>query len=225
MIVNRYPKNYRQAGIIPLLDLAQRQCGGWLPLVAMQKVTFTCVRFSSKFFPADTRRFYSKPCSSCGTVVVDARRWQRCWRCRPLRCTRSPPSTRCSTAPRSASTSSRYLVASSLSPALVSPCTLHSINFHKHVQLCGTTPCMVCGSEEIKKTIEEHLNMHVRITYVCLSLSSLLHWCVILARHPRCLQQEGETTPDGLFTLREVECLGSCANAPMIQVRRLYCCC
>lgn len=30
--------------------------------------------------------------------------------------------------------------------------------------------------------------------------------------------QEGETTPDGLFTLREVECLGSCANAPMIQV-------
>jgi NADH dehydrogenase (ubiquinone) flavoprotein 2 len=109
-----------------------------------------------------------------------------------------------------------------LSPALASPCT-QLINFHAHFQLCGTTPCMVCGSEEIKKTIEEHLNMHVRITYVRLSLSSLLHWCVILALHPRCLQQEGETTPDGLFTLREVECLGSCANAPMIQVRRLYC--
>jgi NADH dehydrogenase (ubiquinone) flavoprotein 2 len=30
--------------------------------------------------------------------------------------------------------------------------------------------------------------------------------------------QEGETTADGLFTLREVECLGSCANAPMVQV-------
>jgi hypothetical protein len=30
--------------------------------------------------------------------------------------------------------------------------------------------------------------------------------------------QEGETTEDGMFTLREVECLGSCANAPMIQV-------
>lgn len=56
-------------------------------------------------------------------------------------------------------------------------------------QLCGTTPCMICGSEEIKRTIEKHLNIH-----------------------------EGETTADGLFTLREVECLGSCANAPMIQV-------
>lgn len=60
-------------------------------------------------------------------------------------------------------------------------------------QLCGTTPCMVCGSEEIKKTIEDHLHI-----------------------------KEGETTPDGLFTLREVECLGSCANAPMVQVN--MCC-
>jgi NADH dehydrogenase (ubiquinone) flavoprotein 2 len=57
------------------------------------------------------------------------------------------------------------------------------------IQLCGTTPCMICGSEDIKKTIEKHLNIH-----------------------------EGETTPDGLFTLREVECMGSCANAPMVQV-------
>ena len=29
------------------------------------------------------------------------------------------------------------------------------------IQLCGTTPCMICGSEEIKKTIEEHLGIHV----------------------------------------------------------------
>lgn len=49
---------------------------------------------------------------------------------------------------------------------------------------------MVCGSEEIKHTIEKHLGI-----------------------------EEGGTTPDGMFTLREVECLGSCANAPMIQVR------
>jgi NADH dehydrogenase (ubiquinone) flavoprotein 2 len=33
--------------------------------------------------------------------------------------------------------------------------------------------------------------------------------------------QEGETTADGLFTLREVECLGSCANAPMVQASAL----
>ena len=38
MILSRYPSNYKQAGIIPLLDLAQRQCGGWLPLAAMDKV-------------------------------------------------------------------------------------------------------------------------------------------------------------------------------------------
>lgn len=57
------------------------------------------------------------------------------------------------------------------------------------IQLCGTTPCMICGSEEIKKTIEDHLHI-----------------------------KEGETTPDGLFTLREVECMGTCANAPMVQV-------
>lgn len=29
------------------------------------------------------------------------------------------------------------------------------------IQLCGTTPCMICGSEEIKKNIEEHLGIHV----------------------------------------------------------------
>lgn len=57
------------------------------------------------------------------------------------------------------------------------------------IQLCGTTPCMVCGSEEIKHTIEKHLSI-----------------------------KEGGTTPDGMFTLREVECLGACVNAPMVQI-------
>lgn len=36
--MSRYPKNYKQAAIIPMLDLAQRQAGGWLPLAAMNKV-------------------------------------------------------------------------------------------------------------------------------------------------------------------------------------------
>ena len=57
------------------------------------------------------------------------------------------------------------------------------------IQLCGTTPCMACGAEEIKATIEEHLNI-----------------------------KDGETTDDGLFTLKEVECLGACSNAPMVQM-------
>lgn len=38
-ILSRYPANYKQAAIIPLLDLAQRQNGGWIPLAAMDKVT------------------------------------------------------------------------------------------------------------------------------------------------------------------------------------------
>jgi len=37
-ILSKYPANYRQSGIIPLLDLAQRQNGGWLPVAAMDKV-------------------------------------------------------------------------------------------------------------------------------------------------------------------------------------------
>ena len=61
------------------------------------------------------------------------------------------------------------------------------------IQLCGTTPCMVCGSEAIKKAIEDKLGI-----------------------------KEGETTKDGLFTLREVECLGACANAPMVQLNDDY---
>lgn len=57
------------------------------------------------------------------------------------------------------------------------------------IQLCGTTPCMACGAGEIKNTIMKHLNIH-----------------------------DGETTKDGYFTLLEVECLGACSNAPMVQI-------
>lgn len=46
--MNRYPRNYKQAAMIPLLDLAQRQSGGWLPLAAMEKVGF--VLFVLKFY-------------------------------------------------------------------------------------------------------------------------------------------------------------------------------
>jgi NADH-quinone oxidoreductase subunit E len=57
-----------------------------------------------------------------------------------------------------------------------------------HVQVCGTTPCMLRGSDD-----------------------------VLAACKNRGLVK-GATTPDGLFTLTEVECLGACANAPMVQV-------
>jgi NADH-quinone oxidoreductase subunit E len=57
-----------------------------------------------------------------------------------------------------------------------------------HVQVCGTTPCMLRGSDDVLAACKNHG----------------------LAK--------GKTTPDGLFTLTEVECLGACANAPMVQI-------
>jgi NADH-quinone oxidoreductase subunit E len=57
-----------------------------------------------------------------------------------------------------------------------------------HVQVCGTTPCMLRGSDD-----------------------------VLNACYKRGLRK-GHITEDGLFTLTEVECLGACANAPMVQI-------
>ncbi|KAK8090120.1 NADH-ubiquinone oxidoreductase 24 kDa subunit- mitochondrial [Apiospora hydei] len=65
-----------------------------------------------------------------------------------------------------------------------------------HVQVCTTTPCQLggCGSDIIVKTIKEELGV----------------------------SHGGETTPDGLFTFVEVECLGACVNAPMVQINDDY---
>lgn len=60
-----------------------------------------------------------------------------------------------------------------------------------HIMLCGTTPCMVCGAYDIMHTIEAHLDIKA-------------------GKKP--------TSDDGLFTLTEVECLGACVNAPMVQI-------
>uniref|UniRef100_A0A7I4D7R9 Uncharacterized protein n=1 Tax=Physcomitrium patens TaxID=3218 RepID=A0A7I4D7R9_PHYPA len=98
-LLSHYPKNYKQSAVIPLLDLAQQQQGGWLPVQAMNRV-------------------------------------------------------------------GRY-----------------------HLLVCGTTPCMLRGSREIEDALLKHLNV---------------------ARN--------EVTKDGLFSVGEVECMGSCVNAPMIVV-------
>jgi len=58
-----------------------------------------------------------------------------------------------------------------------------------HLQICGTTPCMVRGSGEVINAALTHL----RAT-------------------------KNHVTEDGLFCVSEVECLGACANAPMMQV-------
>ncbi len=57
-----------------------------------------------------------------------------------------------------------------------------------HVQLCGTTPCMLRGAEDLKKVCH-HMIGH-----------------------------ETEVTADGKFSWIEVECLGACVNAPMVQI-------
>ena len=57
-----------------------------------------------------------------------------------------------------------------------------------HVQVCGTTPCMLRGSDDI-----------------------------LDACYKRGMKK-GATTKDGLFTLTEVECMGNCSSAPMVQI-------
>lgn len=60
-------------------------------------------------------------------------------------------------------------------------------------EICHTGPCMVNGSDEIISYIKEKLNINI-----------------------------GETTSDGLFTLKTVECLGACGYAPMMQLGKFY---
>ena len=60
-------------------------------------------------------------------------------------------------------------------------------------EVCHTGPCMVRGSDDIIAYIKEKLGIGV-----------------------------GETTPDGMFTLKTVECLGACGYAPMMQLGKYY---
>jgi len=129
-IIQKYPINYKQSAVIPLLDLAQRQQGvdgrgGWIPLAAMNKIA---------------------------QVLEMA----------PIRV---------------------YEVASFYTLFNREPVGTHLI------QVCGTTPCQLNGAEAIIEAITEHVGIKV-----------------------------GETSSDGLFTMLEVECLGACVNAPMVQI-------
>ena len=58
-----------------------------------------------------------------------------------------------------------------------------------YLQVCGTTPCMLRGSDDISRCIKDKLNI-----------------------------DSGETSACGKFSLLEVECLGACVNAPILQV-------
>lgn len=128
-IVARYPKGRQASAILPLLDLAQRQVGGWLPRAAIEHVaTLLDIPFIRAY---EVATFYTM------------------FNLKPV---------------------GKYLL-----------------------QLCGTTPCWLRGSDALKEAIREECGIGV-----------------------------GGTSDDGLFTLVEVECLGACVNAPMVQINDDY---
>ena len=128
-IIARYPQGRAGSALMPLLDLAQRQNGDWLPKAAIRYVANFLDVPETKAFEVAT--FYSM-----------------------FRLT-----------PRG-----KFLV-----------------------QVCRTTPCWLRGSD------------------------------MILDACTKCLEiMVGETTKDNLFTLVEVECLGACVNAPVVQINDSY---
>jgi len=75
----------------------------------------------------------------------------------------------------------------------------YSMFNHEHpgqyfIQVCRTTPCMVRGGDSLTEKLTEKLGVEL-----------------------------GEVTEDGMFSVREVECLGACCNAPMVQINDWYC--
>jgi NADH-quinone oxidoreductase subunit E len=128
-IIARYPEGRQQSAVIPLLDLAQRECGGWLPTPALEHVAE--VLGMAKIRVLEVASFYSM---------------------------------------------------FNLEPV--------GKNF---VQLCRTTPCWLRGSDDLREVAKE------------------VTGCGL-----------GETSEDGVFTVVEVECLGACCNAPMVQINDDY---
>lgn len=125
VIIARYPEGRHQSAVMPLLDLAQRQAGGWLPREVLDYIADYLDMPRIRVYEVAT--FYTM------------------YNTKPV---------------------GRHLV-----------------------QLCRTTPCWLRGSEDVLNACRDFLGIGI-----------------------------GETTEDGLFTLIEVECLGACCNAPMMQI-------
>src|SRR5882672_1723408 len=123
--IAKYPPGREASAVLPLLDLAQRQHGGWLPRVAMDYVAGLLDMPPIRVYEVAT--FYTM------------------FNLQPV---------------------GKWLF-----------------------QICTTTPCQLRNSDDVVKTCESKLGVRM-----------------------------GESTADGQFTLREVECLGCCVNAPVIQV-------
>lgn len=69
---------------------------------------------------------------------------------------------------------------------------LSPVGRHK-INICTNISCMLCGSDKVVAHLEQRLGIKL-----------------------------GETTEDGRFTLKEVECLGACVNAPMFSIDKTY---
>ncbi len=123
--IAKYPPGRQQSAVIPLLDLAQRQHGGWLPKAAIVYVAELL-------------------------EIPDIRAFE---------------------------------VATFYTMFNLAPVGRH------FVQVCRTTPCWLRGSDDLTHACQKHLGVGL-----------------------------GETTDDGEFTVIEVECLGACVNAPMVQI-------
>lgn len=120
----KYPKDRKRSAIIPLLWIAQKQVGGWLPEPAIRQVA-----------------------EDCGMAYIRA-----------------------------------LEVATFYTMFNLKPVGRH------FVQLCGTTPCMLRGAEDLKKVCREKIGAPLAIG------------------------------ADGQLSWLEVECLGACVNAPMVQI-------
>jgi len=123
--IAKYPPGRQASAVLPLLDLAQRQIGGWVPRAAMDRVAQMLDMAPIRVYEVGS--FYTM------------------FNLRPV---------------------GRYLL-----------------------QACTTTPCWLRGSDAVVGACEKKLGIGV-----------------------------GASTPDGAFTLVEVECLGACVNAPILQV-------
>jgi NADH-quinone oxidoreductase subunit E len=124
-IIAKYPAGRQASAVLPLLDIAQRQSGNWLPQAAMEYVGDMLEMPHVRVY--EVASFYTM------------------FNLRPV-----------------------------------------GENF---VQICTTTPCWLRGSDGIVHACKKKLGIGI-----------------------------GETTADGKFSLTEVECLGACVNAPMIQI-------
>jgi NADH-quinone oxidoreductase subunit E len=62
-----------------------------------------------------------------------------------------------------------------------------------HIQICRTLSCMVCGAKKVTSHVKERLGL-----------------------------KAGEISKDGMWSFEEVECLGSCGSAPMVQINDVF---